>query len=159
MEWQFCINWPALVEEAKLRRKAQKLTQVELAKLAGVSTPTVSHFESGETDIQLPTVLNIFDVLGMVDQRKLVFPKSAEYYDPSRKLVIFTGKDSSKLIQCGISRETLEDHFGLVHQEILKVFANHRARIEQEIRRKYLNGKIEADSSVLVKTEDLENKN
>lgn len=27
MEWQFCINWPALVEEAKLRRKAQKLTQ------------------------------------------------------------------------------------------------------------------------------------
>jgi DNA-binding XRE family transcriptional regulator len=48
MERQFRINWPAIVEEAKQRRKSQKLTQQRLGELAGVSTPTISHFERGD---------------------------------------------------------------------------------------------------------------
>jgi predicted transcriptional regulator len=74
MERQFRINWPAIVEEAKQRRKGQKLTQQRLGKLAGVSTPTISHFEGGERDIQLSTVTNILGVLGMLDERVLVLP-------------------------------------------------------------------------------------
>ncbi len=73
MERQFQINWPALVEEAKQRRKAERLTQKQLALLAGVSTPTLSRFENGEKDIQLSSVMVILTTLGMVDQRKLVF--------------------------------------------------------------------------------------
>ena len=73
MERQFRINWFAIVEEAKQRRKSQKLTQQRLGELAGVSTPTISHFEGGERDIQLSTVTNILGVLGMLDERVLVF--------------------------------------------------------------------------------------
>lgn len=73
MERQFCINWQAFVEEAKQRRKEQKLTQAKLGELAGVSTPTVSRFESGAVDIQLSTVLAIFEVLGMQINERLFF--------------------------------------------------------------------------------------
>lgn len=155
MERQFCINWSALVEEAKLRRKAQKLTQAKLAKLAGISTPTVSRFESGEADIQLPTVLSIFGVLGMVDARRLHFPEPKEYYDPTQRVVVFFGKDAVKTIKCAISSETLEDHFKLERQDELKVFKANRERIEHEVRRKYLSERVETDGSILVKSEDI----
>lgn len=155
MEWYFCINWSALVEEAKLRRKAQKLTQAALAQLVGVSTPTISRFESGETDLQLPSVLCILDILGMLDQRNLHFPEPKAYYDPIRMRIVFVGKDGINTISCAITREALEDHFKLTDQNTLKVFEKNRPRIEHEVLRKYLSRRIEADGSLLVKTEDL----
>jgi transcriptional regulator with XRE-family HTH domain len=154
MERQFYVNWSLLVEEAKQRRKAQRLTQARLARLAGVSTPTVSRFESQETDIQLPTVLSILGVLGMIDRRMLVFTKPTARYDASRMVVDFIGKDGDKRIACAISREALEDHFRADGKDVLKVFAAHRLRIEQAARRKYLADKGEIDGSILLKTED-----
>ena len=155
MERQFRINWPAIVEEAKQRRKSQKLTQQRLAELAGVSTPTISRFESGERDIQLSTVSNILGVLGMLDERTLVFPDARERYDFDRAVVLFTGKDGDKNIISAISREALEDHFGGDNKDLMKVYKANLERIEYEARRKYLAGRLEPDGSVLIKTMDL----
>ena len=172
MERQFLLNWPGLVEEAKQRRKAQRLTQARLAKLAGVSTPTISRFESKETDIQLPTVLRIFHVLGMLDRRELLFAEETAHYDPIRKTIVFVGNDGDKTVSCAITEEALEDYFPLDKKQrkhALKVrysgggravqmgatYAAHRARIQHEARRKYLADRLEADGSVLIKAEDL----
>lgn len=155
MERQFRINWPAIVEEAKQRRKSQRLTQQRLATLAGVSTPTVSRFESGEKDIQLSSATSILGVLGMMDERMLIFPESDERYDSVRMVVLFSGVDGSKVVPCAISREVLEDYFDGDKKEPAKVFRNNRERIENEARRKYLSGRLESDGSVLIKSEDL----
>jgi transcriptional regulator with XRE-family HTH domain len=155
MEGQFRINWRAIVEEAKQRRKSQKLTQQRLAELAGVSTPTISRFESGERDIQLSTVTNILGVLGMLDERTLVFPDAHAHYDPTRMVVLFRGQDGDKAVSCAISREALDDHFNGDNKDKLKVFMSDRELIEHEARRKYLAGLVESDGSVLIKTMDL----
>ncbi|HBF13104.1 MAG TPA: hypothetical protein DDW49_06930 [Deltaproteobacteria bacterium] len=153
MERQFQINWSALVEEAKQRRKNERLTQKKLALLAGVSTPTISRFENGEKDIQLSTVISILKVLGMVDQRQLVFPE--ERHDFNRDVVLFRGKDGDSIIPCSISREALEDHFGGNDADPLKTFEANRVRIEQEARRKYFADHFEPDGSILIKSADL----
>ena len=112
MEGEFRVNWPAIVEEAKQRRKAQKLTQERLAELAGVSTPTISHFESGKKDLQLSTVNSILKVLGMLDERTLIFPDPRPRRDFDRMSVVFDGRDGDKTVRCAISEEALGDHFG-----------------------------------------------
>jgi transcriptional regulator with XRE-family HTH domain len=155
MEWKFRINWPALVEEAKQRRKEQKLTQAKLAQIAGVSTPTLSRFESGEADIQLSSALSILNILGLVDKHTLTFPTPAEKYDSTRMVVSFNGKDGDKIIKCAISREALEDHFG-DGKNPLKIFKEHHERIEHEARRKYISQQLEMDGSVLLKTNDID---
>jgi transcriptional regulator with XRE-family HTH domain len=155
MEGQFRINWPAIVQEAKQRRKSQRLTQQRLATLAGVSTPTVSRFESGAKDIQLSSVTAILAVLGMVDERILTFPTSDSRYDSIRMVVLFAGKDGDKTVPCAISHEALEDHFDNDKREPAKVFRANRERIEHEARRKYLARRLEPDGLVLIKTEDL----
>jgi transcriptional regulator with XRE-family HTH domain len=155
MEGNFRINWPAIVEEARQRRKRQKLTQRRLGELAGVSTPTISRFESGEKDIQLSSVTSILAVLGMMDDRTLIFADKGARYDSLRDVAVFEGKDGDKTIRCAISREALEDHFEGDNKDPPKVFRANRDRIEHEARRKYLAGRLEADGSVLIRTADL----
>jgi transcriptional regulator with XRE-family HTH domain len=155
MERQFRINWPAIVEEAKQRRKAERLTQVRLAELARVSTPTISRFESGDRDIQLSSVTSILGVLGMLDERTLVFPNPRARKDSMRDVVVFEGKDGDKIVTCAISREALDDHFDGDNKDKLKVFTAKRERIEHEARRKYLSGPTEPDGSVFISTSDL----
>ncbi len=154
MEGQFRINWQAIVEEAKQRRKEQKITQKKLAAFAEVSTPTVSRFESGEENIEMSSVLKILEVLGMADLRRLTFSKPKEKYDPSRMAVIFFGHDAKKEITCAMSFEALDDHFGLVKDPI-KTFISNRDRIENEARKKYFGNRLERDGLVLIRTEDL----
>ena len=72
--------------------KTQKLTQQRLAELAGVSTPTVSHFESGQKDLQLSTITSILGVLGMLDERTLILRDA----DPEATL--------RTLIECRVRR-------------------------------------------------------
>jgi transcriptional regulator with XRE-family HTH domain len=155
MERQFCINWPGVIEEAKQRRKSQRLTQQRLATLAGVSTPTVSRFESGEKDIQLSSVTSILAVLGLMDDRNLTFANPGARYDPTQMTVFFVATDGEKVVHCSISLEALEDHFDEDVKNPMKVFRAHRERIEHEARRKYLADKLASDGSVLIKTEDL----
>jgi len=58
-------NWQSFVIEAVKRRKEQKLTQEQLAVLAGVSKPTLNSFEQGKTNIKLDSALKILKVLGL----------------------------------------------------------------------------------------------
>ena len=66
MERNIRLNWSEFVEEAINRRKRQKLTQKQLAVLAGVSGPTVNRFEQGKTAITLESALKILYCLGLV---------------------------------------------------------------------------------------------
>ena len=100
-------------------------------------------------------VISILAVLGMNDQRNLIFPKQNERYESGRMVVVFSGRDGSKVIQCAISNEALEDHFESDGKNLLKVFQANRKRIEHEARRKYLAGSLEPDNSILLKTSDI----
>jgi len=70
MERHLCppwrLAWQAVVNEARLRRKEQRLSQRHLAALANVSQPTISRFELVREDIQLSSVLAILNALGML---------------------------------------------------------------------------------------------
>ena len=101
----------------------------------------------------MSSVTSILGVLGMLDERALIFPD-----DDARstgEAVVFTGKDGKKAVRCAISREALEDHFKGGGKDLLKIFRANRERIEHEARRKYVGGRLERDGSVLVKSEDL----
>lgn len=91
----------------------------------------------------------------MVDERNLTFPKSDARHDSLRMVVLFDAKDGAKPISCAISREALQDHIDGDNKDPVKVFRASRERIEHEARRKYLAGRLEADGSVLIRTEDL----
>ncbi len=123
--------------------------------MASVSTPTISRFESGEKDIQLSSVTSILAVLGMLDERTLVFADTNAVYDSMRGVVLFKGNDGDKVITCAISREALDDHYDGDDKDKLKVFNANRESIEHEARRKYLAGNVEADGSILIRTGDL----
>ena len=65
MERNIRLNWTDFVNEAIKRRKFQKLTQEQLAILAGVSKPTLNNFEQGKTTITLENAIKILKVLGL----------------------------------------------------------------------------------------------
>ena len=65
MERNIRLNWQAFVEEAIRRRKEQRLTQEQMAVLAGVSKPTLNNFEAGKTTITLENALKILRMLGL----------------------------------------------------------------------------------------------
>jgi len=116
----------------------------------------VSRFEQGEKDIQLSSVFNILGVLGMIDNRSLIFPEPEEvHYDQHRMLVMFWGQDGDKRIRCAISRESLMDHYKSDGKNLLKTFYDNRKSIEHEARRKYLENRLESDNTILIKTTDL----
>lgn len=65
MERNIRLNWQSFIEEAVKRRKEQKLTQEQLAILAGLSKPTLNSFEQGKTTIKLESALKILKALGL----------------------------------------------------------------------------------------------
>ena len=65
MERHIRLNWKGLICEAIKRRKEQRLTQEQLAVLAGVSKPTLNRFEQGKANITLESVIKIVRVLGL----------------------------------------------------------------------------------------------
>ena len=66
MERNIRLNWPELVEEAIKRRKNQRLTQKQLAVIAGISKPTLNAFEQGKTNITLENAMKILHLLGLL---------------------------------------------------------------------------------------------
>ena len=68
---------------------------------------------------------------------------------------MFWGDDGETRVRCAISEEALDDHFRGDDKDKLEVFRANRQPIEQEARRKYLNGETEPDGSVLIRTSDL----
>lgn len=67
MERIIRLNWQTLVKEAIARRKAQHLTQKQLAVLAQVSHPVVNNFEQGKTEITLSSAMKILQCLGLLE--------------------------------------------------------------------------------------------
>ena len=65
MERNIRLNWQSLIEEAIKRRKEQRLTQEQLAVLAGVSKPTLNAFEQGKISITLENAIKILKTLGL----------------------------------------------------------------------------------------------
>ena len=153
MERKFFINWSFIIEEAKQRRKALKLTQQRLALIANVSTPTISRFENGEKDIQWSSILNILTSLGLVDQHRLDFPhpEPKHYTDEG---VEFWGKDGDKKIRCYISEDSLQDQFNSNNENSLKIFKKNQTDIEQRARRKYLYDNTQIENEVIITNND-----
>lgn len=65
MERNVRLDWQELVERAKQRRKEQRLTQEQLAILAGVSKPTLNQFEQGKQTLTLASAMKILKILGL----------------------------------------------------------------------------------------------
>jgi len=155
MERKFRINWADLVHEAKSRRLKQKFTQQKLAKIAGVSTPTLSRFENLDKDIQLSSALAILNVVGLVDDRKLVFDNKEAVYIPYHKVVVFWAEGAEGRIKCGIEFSAMRDHFKSKSFDPLQIFNENRILIEQEARRKYLAGKLDHEGRIYIGSDDL----
>lgn len=66
MERNLQLDWSGFVQEAIRRRKAQKLTQKQLAVLAGVSGPTVNRFERKDGNMTLKSAFAILRTLGLM---------------------------------------------------------------------------------------------
>lgn len=60
-----------LQQEIKQRRKALKLSQVDLAEMSGVSISTVKDIERGKGNPSYATIKKIVDILGMEFQLKI----------------------------------------------------------------------------------------
>jgi hypothetical protein len=87
------------------------------------------------------------------------FNEAAPHYDFDRDIVKFDGVSNGGVIQCAISREALDDHFGadgLNQKGRIEVFRKNRSAIEQLALTKYFSFPIEEPGSVLIKTLDVE---
>ena len=126
-----------------------------MALLADVSTPTISRFEGTAKDIQLSSVLQIFDALGMTDKRTLTFPDQ-EFSSDIDARIIFWGEERGTRVRCRITREALDDHFS--DKDKLRpeaAFKKYRSSIEGLARRKYILGQTEPDGTVLIRTDEI----
>ena len=63
------LDWDELIREAISVRKQEKLSQRDLAALAGVTQPTVIKFEQGKTSIRVESALAILNALGLAGRR------------------------------------------------------------------------------------------
>jgi hypothetical protein len=88
----------------------------------------------------------------------LVFSDSAPHYDLSRDVVTFSGHGLNHPVQCAISREALDDHFGadgLGQEGRIERFLKNRSAIEGMARIKYLSWPIEEPDRVLIRTNEV----
>lgn len=63
------LDWDELVNQAIAVRKEEKISQREIAALAGVTAPTVIKFEQKSTSIRVESALAILTVLGLAGKR------------------------------------------------------------------------------------------
>ena len=159
MERHIRVNWSAVVEEARYRRKAEGLTQRRLAAIADISPPTVSRFEQGDRNLQLASALAILDVLDLLETPELTFTDSAARHDRDRDAVLFEGWNADNArVFCAVTGEALADQFeaqGARSRARLAAFRKNRRRIEQVACQKYAAGHTEPDGSILVRIGDV----
>jgi hypothetical protein len=89
----------------------------------------------------------------------LVFRSPTLRYDADRDVVTFVGDARGESVQCAVSREALEDHFGandLDRKGRLEAFRKSRSEIEALMTLKYLSMPVEEVGSVLLKTMDVD---
>jgi len=64
MERNIQLDWQGVVDAAVKMRKRERISQKELAALAGVSHPTVVRFEAGDEQLLVSSAMAILRVLG-----------------------------------------------------------------------------------------------
>jgi hypothetical protein len=107
-------------------------------------------------DLMLRILGRSRDIIPSID---LTFDGSTARYDFSRDTVTFVGAAFGGPVQCAVSREALDDHFGtdgLDNAGRVEAFQRNRSKIESLVRRKYLSWPVEEPQHVLVKTIDVE---
>jgi hypothetical protein len=91
----------------------------------------------------------------------LTFNNSPPKHDFTRDIVMFDGEALGTKVSCAISREALDDHFGMAGtsgrtpEERLETFRKNRSPIERMAREKYLYLPVEDIEAVLIKTMDV----
>ena len=65
------LNWEQLVREAITVRKRERLSQRDLAALAGVTQPTVVKFEKGSASIRVDSALAILRALSLAERQDM----------------------------------------------------------------------------------------
>lgn len=88
----------------------------------------------------------------------LTFSNPPLLYDSRRDIVLFAGEALGHAVECGVSRETLADHFGannVDNEDRIKVVRENRSLIERLLRTKYLSWPVDGNA-VLLKTTDVE---
>lgn len=89
----------------------------------------------------------------------LTFDNPVARYDLRRDLVVFAGESLGGSVECAVSREALEDHFGstdLNNSARVATFLRNRSRIEPLLRMKYLTWPVEEPGAVILKASDVE---
>ena len=72
------LNYKQIGQRIRVIRKAQKLTQVELAERTGLSVPYISHIENGIKQASLQAVVNIAEALECTAD-KLLYENQPDY--------------------------------------------------------------------------------
>ncbi len=89
----------------------------------------------------------------------LQFSAPPARYDFDRDVVTFYGESGDTRVRCSVSREALDDHFGIETLDkegrVMK-FRENRETFENMLRIKYLTWPIEEPGAVLIKTNDVE---
>jgi hypothetical protein len=118
----------------------------------------------GEGLTQLPARTRDLTLKTVGERRRLLpgsdltFTSPAPRYDSSRDIITFAGEAFGGRVNCAISREALDDHFGATtKEERLQKFLDNRSIIEKMASEKYLNWPIEEPENVLIKTGDVLN--
>jgi hypothetical protein len=107
-------------------------------------------------DLMLKIVGRAREILPGID---LTFDGSTARYDFGRDTVTFVGAAFGSPVQCAVSREALDDHFGtdgVDNTGRVEGFQKSRSKIERLVRRKYLSWPLEEPEYVLLKTMDVE---
>jgi hypothetical protein len=108
-------------------------------------------------DLTLRLLERARDILPEID---LTFNNPPARYNYERDVVVFSAEALGSPVECAVTREALEDHFGadsLGKEAIIEAFRNNRSKIERLLRAKYLSWPVEEPQSVLLKATDVEN--
>jgi hypothetical protein len=107
-------------------------------------------------DLMLKTLGRPREILPGID---LSFNNPPARYDSHRDVIAFAGEALGNSVECAVSRETMEDHFGangLDREGRVEAFLKNRSTIERLIRTKYLSWPVEETEAVLLGTIDVE---
>ncbi|HET9106192.1 MAG TPA: GSU2403 family nucleotidyltransferase fold protein [Steroidobacteraceae bacterium] len=113
------------------------------------------HMAARSRDLMLKAIGRCRAIIPEID---LTFRNPPVRYDSDRELVRFVGESLGSSVDCAISREALEDHFGansLDSKARIEAFQKYRSRIEGLLRSKYLHWPVDEPESLLLATGDV----
>lgn len=88
----------------------------------------------------------------------LIFDEATYRWDFDRFAMAFIAHDGEKRVQCLVSGEALEDHFGAVgsREGMEAAFLAHREEIEEKARQLYRAGHVDEHGRVLLRSSDFD---